>query len=176
MARSDPLADPAPLIRRVYAYVAYRIGDGPDAEDLTSEVFERALKYRASYDPGRGGPLPWLIGIARRCVDGRRYIPEQANPADFELAAPHDLEAKAVERLTLARAVSALDDRGRELIALRYGADLSARQIAVVLGLKTNAVEVALHRALARVRAELEKQELSETDVRPTDPATRASS
>ena len=58
MARKDPLADPAPLIRRVYAYVAYRIGDGPDAEDLTSEVFERALKYRASYDPGRGGPLP----------------------------------------------------------------------------------------------------------------------
>ena len=176
MAGSDPLADPAPLIRRVYAYVAYRIGDGPDAEDLTSEVFERALKYRASYDPGRGGPLPWLIGIARRCVDGRRYIPEQANPADFELAAPHDLEANAVERLTLARAVSALDDRGRELIALRYGADLSARQIGVVLGLKTNAVEVALHRALARVRAELEKQERSETDVRVTDPATRASS
>ena len=176
MARSDPLADPAPLIRRVYAYVAYRIGDGPDAEDLTSEVFERALKYRGSYDPGRGGPLPWLIGIARRCVDGRRYIPVQANPAETEQATAHDLEASALERLTLASAVSGLDDRSRELIALRYGADLSARQIAVVLGLKTNAVEVALHRALARVRAELEKQELSETDVRPTDPATRASS
>ena len=176
MARSDPLADPAPLIRRVYAYVAYRIGDGPDAEDLTSEVFERALKYRESYDPGRGGPLPWLIGIARRCVDGRRYIPAQANPADIEQATAHDLEASALERLTLAGAVSALDDRGRELIALRYGADLSARQIGVVLGLKTNAVEVALHRALARVRAELERQERSETDVRPTDPATRASS
>ena len=176
MARSDPLADPAPLIRRVYAYVAYRVGDGPDAEDLTSEVFERALKYRGSYDPGRGGPLPWLIGIARRCVDGRRYIPAQANPADIEQATSNDLEASALERLTLAGAVSALDDRGRELIALRYGADLSARQIGVVLGLKTNAVEVALHRALARVRAELEKQERPETDVRPTDPATRASS
>src|SRR6266496_1730882 len=111
MARRDPLADPAPLIRRVYAYVAYRIGDGPDAEDLTSEVFERALKYRASYDPSRGGPLPWLIGIARRTVDGRRYIPAQANPAEFEqAAAPHDLEASALERLTLAGAVSALDD------------------------------------------------------------------
>ena len=58
MARKDPLADPAPLIRRVYSYVAYRIGDGPDAEDLTSEVFERALKYRESYDPDRGGPVP----------------------------------------------------------------------------------------------------------------------
>lgn len=176
MARKDPLADPAPLIRRVYAYVAYRIGDGPDAEDLTSEVFERALKYRASYDPGRGGPLPWLIGIARRTVDGRRYVPTQASLADFEQAAPHDLEASALERLTLAGAVSALDDRGRELIALRYGADLSARQIGAVLGLKTNAVEVSLHRALARVRAELEKQDRSEADVRLRDPATRPSS
>ena len=67
MAR-DPLADPAPLVRRVYAYVAYRIGDGPDAEDVTSDVFERALRYRSSFDGRRGDVLPWLLGIARRCV------------------------------------------------------------------------------------------------------------
>jgi len=36
MFERDPLANPEPLIRRVYAYVAYRIGDGPDAEDVTS--------------------------------------------------------------------------------------------------------------------------------------------
>src|SRR5437660_1343747 len=175
MARKDPLADPAPLIRRVYSYVAYRIGDGPDAEDLTSEVFERALKYRSSYDPALGGPLPWLIGIARRCVDGRRYIPVHADSAQVEQAAPHDLEASALERLTLAGAVAALDDRSRELIALRYGADLSARKIGLLLGLKTNAVEVSLHRALARVRTELEKQQGSEADVRLRDTATHAS-
>ena len=176
MARKDPLADPAPLIRRVYSYVAYRIGDGPDAEDLTSEVFERALKYRESYDPDRGGPVPWLIGIARRCVDGRRYIPAHADSAHVEQAVPHDLEESSLERLTLARALSALDDRSRELLALRYGADLSARQIGVVLGLKTNAVEVSLHRALARVRAELEKQERSETELGLRDRAARTSS
>ena len=42
----DPLANPEALIRRVYAFAAYRLGDGPDAEDVTSEVFERALRYR----------------------------------------------------------------------------------------------------------------------------------
>ena len=46
-----------------------------------------------------------------------------------------------------------LDERERELVALRYGADLSARQIGELLGLKTNAVEVALHRALRRLRS-----------------------
>jgi RNA polymerase sigma factor (sigma-70 family) len=48
-----------------------------------------------------------------------------------------------------------LDERDQELIALRYGADLTAKQVATQLGLKTNAVEVALHRVLARLRAEL---------------------
>jgi Sigma-70 region 2 len=45
MRRSDPLAQPEPLIRRVYAYAAYRLGDGQDAEDVTSETFARALRY-----------------------------------------------------------------------------------------------------------------------------------
>jgi RNA polymerase sigma-70 factor (ECF subfamily) len=52
----------------------------------------------------------------------------------------------------ISRAVAALDDRDRELIALRYGADLTARQIAELLGARTNAIEVALHRALGRLR------------------------
>ncbi len=56
----------------------------------------------------------------------------------------------------VAAAVATLDERNRELIALRYGADLTAKQIAAVLGVRTNAVEVALHRALGRLRAELE--------------------
>ena len=58
-----------------------------------------------------------------------------------------------------ARAVSRLGDRERELIALRYGADLTARQIGEVLELKTNAVEVALHRALQTLREALEGAE-----------------
>src|SRR3954454_11058268 len=58
----DPLRDPAPLIKRVYAYVAYRIGDGADAEDVTSEVFERATRYRATYQPSKGDPVAWLLG------------------------------------------------------------------------------------------------------------------
>ena len=60
MARRDPLANTPELIRRIYSYVAYRVGDGPDAEDVTSEVFERALRYRKSYDPSRGEPVAWL--------------------------------------------------------------------------------------------------------------------
>jgi len=162
----DPLRDPAPLVRRVYAYVAYRIGDGPDAEDVTSDVFERALRYRDSYDPRKSEPIAWLIGIARRCiVDAVKPGAEPMAEPPAE-AAPVDVESEAVRRLTLRKAVAALDGRDQELIALRYGADLTARQIAAQLGLRTNAVEVALHRALGRLRDALEQPRLEAVPVR----------
>jgi RNA polymerase sigma-70 factor, ECF subfamily len=150
--RRDPLANPEPLIRRVYAYIAYRVGDGPDAEDLTSETFERALRYRKSYDPRKGEPVAWLLGIAKRCIDGRGPRLEFSSEAPDE-ASRMDVEEDVVRRLTVASAVGTLDERDRELIALRYGADLTARQIAELLGARTNAIEVALHRALGRLRA-----------------------
>ena len=145
MARRDPLANSPELIRRIYSYVAYRVGEGPDAEDVTSEVFERALRYRKSYDPSRGEPLAWLIGIARRCIDDTMTRPRPEPGDQPDVSSPEDLEGDALQRLTVAAAVEGLDERSQDLVALRYGADLSARQIGEILGLKTNAVEVALH-------------------------------
>jgi RNA polymerase sigma factor (sigma-70 family) len=166
MRRGDPLANPDPLIRRVYSYVAYRLGNGPDCEDVTSEVFERALRYRQSYDESRGQPAQWLIGIARRCVDDALSAPSAVpSPVANDAAAAIDLENEVVRRLDVAAAIDALDDRARDLLALRYGADLTARQIGQLLGMKTNAVEVALHRTLARLRRELDD---------PDDPARAA--
>jgi RNA polymerase sigma-70 factor (ECF subfamily) len=151
MLRRDPLSNLEPLIRRVYAYAAYRLGDGPDAEDVTSETFERALRYRKSYDPQKGEPVAWLLGIAKRCIDGS-YDNTEFATEDIDAQDTSDLEEETIRRLTVSRAVATLDERDRELIALRYGADLTARQIAELLGARTNAIEVALHRALGRLR------------------------
>ena len=152
--RRDPLARPEELIRRVYAYVAYAIGDGAEAEDVTSETFERALRYRSSYDPSRGEPIAWLIGIARHCIRDAATAPTA--PIDEAEAPGEELESVVMRRVELASALSRLGSHDRELLALRYGADLTARRTAEVLGMRTNAVEVALHRARARLRAELE--------------------
>jgi RNA polymerase sigma factor (sigma-70 family) len=153
--RRDPLANPDPLIRRVYAYAAYRLGDGPEAQDVTSEVFERALRYRESYDEARGLPEQWLIGIARRCVDDA-LATRRTSPWEVEdVTAPVDIEGDAIRRLALKAALDRLDERARDLVALRYAADLTARQIGELLGMRTNAVEVALHRTLDRLRHDL---------------------
>jgi RNA polymerase sigma-70 factor, ECF subfamily len=155
--RSDPLRDPKPLIRRVYSYVAYRIGDGPEAEDVTSEVFERALRYRHTFDPKKGEPIAWLLGIARRSLQTPRVLHVHLDEEEHE--GFEETEAQAIDRLTLASALATLSAREQELIALRYGADLTAAQIARVLDLRENTVEVGLHRALNRLRAVLEGAE-----------------
>lgn len=153
---TDPLRDPEPLLRRVYAYVAYRVGNDAAAEDIVGATFERAVRYRSSYDARRGEPIAWLIGIARQCIlDSYARPPELAVPDVPEVDAPGDHAEETVRRVALGDAVAALPERDRELLALRYGADLSSRRIGELLDLKTNAVEVALHRALGRLRAEL---------------------
>jgi RNA polymerase sigma-70 factor (ECF subfamily) len=159
MILRDPFARPEPLVRRVYAYAAYRLGDGPDAEDATQQTFERAYRYRSNYDPRKGAPIAWLLGIARHsCDDVLQARSPHAELDGVDVADAGDLEPRAVGRLDLREAVLALDDRSRDLIALRYGADLTARQIAELLGERTNAIEVALHRALGRLRAAMGDQ------------------
>lgn len=154
--RHDPLANPEEHIRRVYSYVAYVVGDGPDAEDITGTTFERALRYRDSFDPDKGPAVAWLLGIARRCIADR--LGETAALPDEQIEELPDVPESSfddVDRLTVQAAVAALPRRERELIALRHGADLTAKQIADLLELRTNSVEVALHRAHARLRLEL---------------------
>jgi RNA polymerase sigma factor (sigma-70 family) len=168
MRPRDPLENPEPLVRHVYSYVAYRIGAGPDAEDVTSDVFVRALRYRESYDPAKGTPLAWLVGIARRLVEASASPPRGETIDGFDAPASGDLEEEAIRRVSVVAAVAELDERDRELVALRYGADLTANQIGALLGMRTNSAEVALHRALARLRDKLEGR------ASPEDAATSA--
>ena len=166
----DPLAHPERLTQSVYAYVAYRIGAGPDAEDATSEVFARALRYRSTFDATKGTPAAWLTGIARRVLAElatEKFAPVGEVP---DTAAPGELERDSVNRVTMQSAVATLGERDRELVALRYGADLKAKQIAELLGERTNTVEVALHRALGRLRVALGEPEEEPTGTTAVEP------
>jgi RNA polymerase sigma-70 factor, ECF subfamily len=171
--RQDPLRNPEQLIERVYAYVSYRIGGGADAEDITSETFERAVRYRKSFDPTKGTPLSWVLGIARRCTNDALAGRTTGHLELGEVEAPGDLEAETAERLELDAALAQLPAADFELLALRYGADLSAKKIAEVLDSTPGAVRVALHRAHARLRVVLEDggHEVSREPVMRVQPA-----
>jgi RNA polymerase sigma factor (sigma-70 family) len=150
--RADPFSHAAALAQSVYAYAAYRLGPGHAAEDVTAEAFARGLRARETYDPARGRPEAWLIGIARRVIAEHMAQRELPVAEVADRPGPDDHEDRALERITLSDAMRALPDRDRELLALRYGADLTAAQIGQMLDMRTNAVEVALHRALERLR------------------------
>lgn len=151
----DPFADPDVLIRRLYRYVSFRAPQ-QDVEDLTNAILERGLRYRQSYDPSKGEPTAWIIGIANRAL--AEYFSNRPTgthdptkqPAE---SADTDIEMDTIRRLDLQATLNTLTTRDRELLALRYGADLRAREIGLLLDLETHAVEVALGRALERVRA-----------------------
>src|ERR1700746_3666335 len=107
MARRDPLANPEQLLRRVYAYVAYRVRDAGQAEDITSETFERALRYRGRYDEREGEPIAWGLGIARHRVCGALLRPHE-EPLPGSQAAESNGEADVVRKLTLQHALDGL--------------------------------------------------------------------
>jgi RNA polymerase sigma factor (sigma-70 family) len=161
MASRDPLQQPEPLIRSIYAYIAYRVGDGPEAEDLTSEVFERAVRYRHTYDRRKGEPIAWLVGIARRVLSGAaaERAAKVVPPVERTVERVGGLEDDVIDRLNLEDALAQLGEHDRHLLALRYGADLSSRQIAAILGSGRGAVDVALHRARERLARILEKND-----------------
>src|SRR6266540_56047 len=109
MPRRDPPAHAEKLIPLVYAYAAYRLGDGPDADDATVDTIERAVRYRKKDDPSKGEPLACLIGIARNCIADLVAAREDVVDEPLPEGATDDLEEGTTRRLTLRLAVARLD-------------------------------------------------------------------
>jgi RNA polymerase sigma-70 factor (ECF subfamily) len=146
----------------VYGFFAYRLRSRADAEDLTQQTFERALKAWGRYDASRASVPTWLMAIARNLlVDHLRADRQSRQQPLDELAA--DAHAAADSHslgldADLERALGSLGERERELIALRYGGDLSGPEIAELTGLSLANVQQILSRSLRRMRASMETE------------------
>ena len=144
---------------RVYNFFRYRFGPSADAEDLTARTFEKAWQARHRYRRDLGAFTTWLFTIARRVgVDHwrqrRAHLPLEAAA---EVAGGAGADADAERRSDLARLGALLarhDGRARELIALKYGAELTNREIARQTGLSETNVGTILHRTVQALRAE----------------------
>jgi RNA polymerase sigma-70 factor, ECF subfamily len=144
---------------QVHGFFAYRTGSRTDAEDLTQETFERAFKAWSRFDPQRAGLRTWLMAIAHNLlIDHYRSRATRREVALTEGAESYAAEQPVSLGLdpALARALARLGERERELIALRFGGDLSGPEIAAVTGMTVANVQQILSRSLRRLRAELE--------------------
>jgi RNA polymerase sigma-70 factor (ECF subfamily) len=144
---------------RVHGYVRVRIGDRAASEDVTSEVFCRALAKLHGFR-GRGPFAAWLFRIARNAVrDEQRRRPRSAVDAAAAADAiaalgpgPEDVALAHERALRLRAAIAELGRSEQHLLALRYGAGLSGEELAGVLGIKPGAARVRVHRALEELR------------------------
>lgn len=171
-AETEPLAGPPATAeaacsswyeaygRSVYGYLRFHVPSAEAAEDLTAEVFLRALRGFEKFDPARGAPQGWLFRIAQNVLRDyqrqalRRQTISLTHLRDLRSAAPSPEERLLWEEEVgrLLSAIAELSPRDREMISLSYGTELSVAEIGEILNLSGGAVRTRLWRALGRLR------------------------
>jgi RNA polymerase sigma-70 factor (ECF subfamily) len=156
---------------QVYGFFAYRLGRREDAEDLTQLTFERALKAWHRYDARKAKVSTWLLTIARNLLIDHHRADRSSGESAYD---DHDESLAGVgtdpsEQLGLDPAIEValhgLGDREREVIALRFGGDMTGAEIADAMQLSLANVQQILSRSLRKIRSELEAAALREAGV-----------
>ncbi len=150
---------------QVYRFVFSRLRDRSLAEDVTAEVFLKALRGIGRYvDTGR--PLScWLYRIALNTIrDHSRHGPAEADlgqavePASALPAVPDEVIRRDQSRQVW-EAVGHLPHRQRDAIVLRFGEDLRTNHVAWIMGKSSPAIKLLVYRGVRRLRRELTRLE-----------------
>lgn len=144
----------------VFNYCLFRVSDRAVAEDLTADAFEKAWRARHRYQPERAQFNTWLFTIARRVVTDwlrrrqrRTWLKISGRQPD-ERPSP-ELQLEETEELVhLRRLIRALNPQEQELIALKFGAGMTNREIASLLDKSETAVGSAVYRIMQKLRAQ----------------------
>lgn len=148
----------------IYRYVYYRVGDVATAEDLTSAIFEKALRaWGTRHQPN--ALEPWIFRIARNTIisyyrhAGRRNqvpldeIVETHIHTDKRSPEIHMLQTERWS--TIQKTIQTLSQREQHIITLKFGSGLTNRAIAPIVGTSEGNVAIVLHRALRKILARL---------------------
>ncbi len=145
----------------VYRYAFYRVRSDAEAEDVTSEVFHRALVAMPRYQPRRPF-LAFLYTIARNVVADqlRRARPaasfEDAIAHPSDAAGPEEIVGRLDDARRLRRAIGRLTELQQEVIILRFLEDRSTKEVAALIGKPESTIRGIQMRALAALRALVE--------------------
>jgi RNA polymerase sigma-70 factor, ECF subfamily len=148
--------------RPVYRFIASRVGQPADAEDLTQLVFLKALEALPRYE-ARGVPFAgWLFRLARNAVID--HVRTRRDHADLDTIAdrptsergPDEQAVLHGELRAMGAALAELTDEQSEVVALRFFAGLSVREVAAAMGKKEGTVRGLQFRAIAALRRRLD--------------------
>jgi RNA polymerase sigma-70 factor (ECF subfamily) len=135
---------------RVYAFIARRVHDRSEAEDVTSEVFHRAFANIRKFQ-WRGTPfIAWLYRIAwNEIIDRARHSRREA---ELAMEPTRDEMDEVERRATLFQMVGTLPDAQRDVIVKRFAEDRSIAEIAREMGRSEGAIKQLQFRALETLR------------------------
>jgi RNA polymerase sigma-70 factor, ECF subfamily len=146
-------------VAEIYRFVHARLPNAAAAEDVTANVFLKALRGIPRYQD-RGRPLScWLYRIAERAVaDYYRHEPQVRELMEHLPVMGPGVEERAIERVEaegIWTLVRKLPPQQRQAMQLRFGDDLSAREAAAIMGKTEAAVKLLVYRAVGRLRSQL---------------------
>lgn len=143
---------------KIYRYVVLMIGNKTEAEDVTQQVFLKALQSIPSFK-WKGIPFSaWLFRIAHnQAVDHLRRKTKRASvPLNESLVSsgdsPHSATERKIDIEQLLAATRRLTEAQREVISLRFSSELSIAQVARIMGKSEGAVKALQHSAIVALR------------------------
>jgi RNA polymerase sigma-70 factor (ECF subfamily) len=146
---------------RIYNYFRFRVGDEKIAEDLTSATFEKAWKNRHRYKSDLSAFSTWIHTIANRiAID--YYRRDQRSGVKISLGNlpshqdPDDIIEKKDDLNKLSNLLKTLSSREREVVSMKYGLELTNKEIAKLTKLSESNIGVILHRSLKQLRKKWE--------------------
>lgn len=152
------------LVKRIYNYVYFRVKNHSEAEDLTEEVFLRALEALSGYELTEAPFASWLFRIAHNLVidyyrKSKKYAISSMEDAEEVLSNGKnldDLVSEKIEQEGLLKALSRLTDDHREVIVLKFVEGFSNKEIGEIMDKTEGAIKSLQHRALLSLRGYLE--------------------
>lgn len=152
---------------KVFRYVSWRVGNQRDTEDIVSTVFMRALDKLDSFTPQQDASFSsWLFRIAHNAVVDhyrtqikRVYVDIDDVPEiEDDVLLPDTLAERKNVFQHAQRMVNTLPERQKEIVSMRFFADMRNKDIAQVLGIAEKSVASSLARALATLRDTMDEQ------------------
>jgi len=152
------------LFPRIYGYALYRLRDPEEANDIVSTTFTEAVSNIDRFDPEKGSLDTWLLAIARNVI--RKYLRARRirKLVSFELLSNNpSTSLRWIEEIAdnnellreMIPLLRRLPDRERDILSLKFGAGITNRSIAEIVGLTESNVGVILYRTLRRLRDQL---------------------
>jgi RNA polymerase sigma factor (sigma-70 family) len=155
--------------RRVYGLALTILGDPSAAEDIAQEVFVRAWRHAATYDPRRGLVSTWLLTIARNLALDRARL-KGAQPVDPDLLASRlqqedrngvDDAARIEDRDRVRRLLAGLPPQQRRALVLATYLGRTAREISQLEGIPLGTAKTRIRDAIIKLRDALEVEDES---------------